>query len=49
MGLRAEVSEIVGGDIEKIDTTLETYENVVFEWDTDNKFRVTSEMDSMTL
>ena len=37
MGLRAEVSEIVGVDIEKIDTTLETYESVVFEWDTDRQ------------
>ena len=36
-GLRAVVSELEGIEIEKIDTTLETYENVVFEWDTDRQ------------
>ena len=32
-GLRAEVSELVGAAITSINTTLETYEGVVFEWD----------------
>jgi len=36
-GLRAQVSELVGAAITSLDTTLESYENVVFEWDNDSQ------------
>ena len=36
-GLRATVSEIVGAAITSINTTLEKYEGVVFEWDNDKQ------------
>ena len=36
-GLRAEVSELVGVAITSLNTTLESYENVVFEWDNDRE------------
>ena len=34
-GLRAQVSELKGIEVDSVSTSLETYENVVFEWDTD--------------
>ena len=36
-GLRAEVSEIVGAAVTSLNTTLETYESVVFEWINDKQ------------
>ena len=39
-GLRAVVSELSGIQIDRLNTTLETYEGVVFEWDTDRQVSV---------
>ena len=39
-GLRALVSELKGIQIDSVSTTLETYENVTFEWDTDRQVSV---------
>ena len=36
-GFRAEVSELIGKDIDSLDTTLERYEDCVFVWDTDRQ------------
>ena len=36
-GLRSVVSELTGIQIDRLNTTLETYEGVVFEWDTDRQ------------
>ena len=40
VGLRAQVSELVGVAITSLDTTLDNYENVVFEWDNDREVSV---------